>query len=647
MATPVDNKQIEKRGPPEEVKQDSLLLKMLPAPVVLQILTHAITSPKDILTLKGVCRLWNEILWFSFMPIMSKVFGLPRRNPFPQPSTNTKMALAENLHNHAKDIAEIMSSDRPEEVSPFINNFNLSIATRSEKLHYLKQAFLKNNADLVKFFSKGLNLSHLEKLECLKQAIIVDKKDLIKFFSDDLTLSDAEKNELIPAAIQSGNMDLISGINLESLTRADKMDYLNDALMYGHTEVIDFFFSTCPIDFAEYEIDTFILSSIEAGYLPFIEKHYVNLDYHSKVLCLEEAQSNDHNEKVIEFIFKNCPDLTDCQTQNIIARAICRGSMGVLEQFDFDQFNRKKIFYFLKEAIRTENENIINFFFNKCPNLSEDEQNKLFEDSVKNNKVVSTNFLLNHVISDPIKACKNALKSLLTDNFKMRQFLIDKILANKPIISDTDLAKLMLLFTARFGLLDQMKVILETLSDNLLNEQYFRGLSPRLLDLSIIYGQPEVMNYILTRFSDIFTPEYIGQKLLSFAERSRMDPTFWELKSSEGVKHLLNAVPEIPLDYVKSALRLSIDLLRYAVAVLAAREDILEDHHFIEELTNKTHSHFRYYRPSFRPFNVKAIQEAVDRKLNEDADRRLSEANEDADRRLSEAMATIFESESK
>ena len=643
MATPVDNKQIEKRGAPEEVKQDSLLLKMLPAPVILEILKHATTSLRVIPKLKRVCKLWNEILRFSFMPIMSKVFGLPTRNPFSQPSTNTKMALAENLHNHAKDIAEIMSSDRPEEVSPFINNFNLSIATRSEKLHYLKQAFLKNNADLVKFFSKGLNLSHLEKLECLKQAIIVDQKDLIKLISEDLTLSEAEKKELIPLAIQSGNMDIISDIKLESLTRADKIGYLEDALKYGHKDVIDFFFNICPNNLAQYHIDTFILSSIEAGYLPFIEKHYVNLDYHSKVRCLEKAQSNDHNETAIEFIFKNCLDLTDWAAQNIIAAAINHGSMGVLKQFDFDKFKRKIIFFYLNEAINTGNEDIINFFFNKCPNLSEDEKNKLFEDSVESNKVASTNFLLNHVMSDPIKACKNVLKSSEINNFEMRQFLIDKILADKPIISDSDLAALMLFSTAEFGLLDQMKVILETLSDDLLNEQYFRDLFPELLDLSIIYDQPEVMNYILTRFSDILTPEYIGQKLSSLAERLGMYPTFWDSKNSEGVKHLLNAVPEIPLDHVKETLKSSIDLLGFAAAVLAAREDILDDHHFIENLTNKTHSRIRSYRPS----NVKAIQEAVDRKLNEDADRRLSEANEDADRRLSEAMATIFESESE
>ena len=622
MATPVDNKQIEKRGAPEEVKQDSLLLKMLPAPVILEILKHATTSLRVIPKLKRVCKLWNEILRFSFMPIMSKVFGLPTRNPFSQPSTNTKIALAENLHNHAKDIAEIMSSNRPQDIGPFIN-YDLSNATRSEKLHYLKQATLKNKEDLVKIFSDGLSLSRSEKFEYLKEAVLVNNKAIIQFFSDDLTLSDAEKKELIPLAIQSGNMDIISDIKLESLTRADKINYLYHALQFAHTNVIDFFFNMCPNDLTGPEIDKLVGRSILKGYLPLVEKHYVNVDKDSQFYFLRLAHPNEHNEKVIKFIFENRLDLTDAQTEHIIKQAIHLGLIDVLKQFDFDHFDPAKIFHFLSEAIDTGHEDIIHFFFNKYPNLSEDETKELFKHSVELNKVASTNFLLNHVMSDPINACINALELISDEGREVAQFLINRILADESAINRIGLAHQILDMTAQFGFLDQMRAILEKKP-----EDPFTRLPKRLLTLSTAYGQFEVMDYTLSKFSNELTPEDVGQALPSIAKQTSEANQYIRCPNYKGFRSLLSAFPAISLDHVKKVLQSSMTSRKEIVeAILKEREDIFEDSDFIEQLTDKKQYSIDDYYESTT--NIALVKEAYE------------------DHKLSKQITTLFESKSE
>ena len=550
MTTPVDNKQIEKRGTPEEVKQDSLLLKMLPAPVVLQILTHAITSPKDILTLKGVCRLWDEILWFSFMPIMSKVFGLPRRNPFPQPSTNTKMALAENLHNHAKDIAEIMSSNRPEDIGPFIN-YDLSKSTRSEKLHYLKQAILKNKEDLVKFFADGLNLSHSEKFEYLKEAVLVNNKAIIQFFSDSLSpLSDAEKNELILAAIQSGNMDIISDANLSTLSREDKVKYLIYALQSGHEDIIDLFIKTIPDPLTrhpEYLELGQIYLFIEKLPDPLTRHEYLQLAqaavrYNCVRLLIKtidiESISNftllslslsairhGHEEVINFFLSKPAHQSFVVQEKVWVRTAAEHGRINAINHVDFKNYERSELIELLVTAVRSGHQETINFFLEKCPNLSENENRKILKMLLKDDdgnpsKIASINYVLNEMISSPAaQLCFDMLsqKKLFNSNpSSLYPLFIKKILEDEKYMMSADQASMLLKLTAAYGLLKEMQVILEKRSGSLFSKDARAQLLQELLELSTVNGQVEVMDYILLEDNLSFKAklDHIDQLLL-------------------------------------------------------------------------------------------------------------------------------------
>ena len=668
MTTSVNNTQIEPTKKIQATEKAPFPINSLPIEIIFEILKHAITSPNDILRLKSVCKLWNGIIRFNFMPIMSKVFGLPRRNPFSQPSTNTKMALAEKLHNHAKDIAEIMSSNRPEDIGPFIS-FDLSKSTRSEKLYYLKQAILENKEDLVKIFSHDLNLSHSEKFKYLKGAILIGNKAIIKFFLDNLTLSDAEKKELIPNAITSGNMAFISAVNLNNLSRADKIGYLDDALRasyedlevaievfaitcpkvlsgyetdsicYAYEDVIEFFASMCPNDLSADETERICSGAISSGYFPLVEKLYKNLDKATKYQRFIHSLDNaDLSDPIIKFLCENNPQIPGDELGVIISEAFQLGTSGstkFLKHIDFSQYGRHRIICFFKEAIKFNSEDGINFFLNQCPNLSEKEKNELFEQSIKSGNVAFTNYLLKNVISNPIKACVNALDNLYKgDQAKIAKLFINKILANKSIIIRRDLDYKMLLLTTKFGLLDQMKVILEKRLGYLIKKENSTDLPLKLLDLSIMNNQPEVMSYILTRFAHILNPNYIGQKFLPFIiDRAVNTPhAFWDVSESEAIKHLLNALPEISLDHVQKALESSLRLEGFAKAVLEAREDVVKDHGFTEEFIKNN----KNWRGSLRNSNAKSVKKAYE-------NHKLSEENEYTDHKLSEAMAILFQ----